>query len=241
MKKLALLFCALLLSAGYSKAQNRVVEKSFSVKSTDKVRLKLKFGDTISVKSWDKEKVLFKAVIEINDGKLNDALALDFDQDNGQLRIASDYDKAFLHQGKASDCTRDDSTHQHWSSFGTNDENYMICSHIKYEVFVPAGVTLDVESISSDIELMNLTGPIRAKSISGFVDLSWPLDKPADIAVKTVSGEAYTNFKDLTFKNKKNHIPIVGYKLRGNIGTGAGPRISLESVSGNIYLRRAKS
>ncbi|HKK45305.1 MAG TPA: hypothetical protein VJ964_07280 [Balneolaceae bacterium] len=241
MKKLVFTFCALLLLAGYSKAQDRVVEKSFSIKPTDNLRLKLKFGDMISVKSWDKDEVAFKAVIKINNGKLNDALDLSFDRNNGQLQIASDYDKALLHRGNVRDCAGDDSTYQHWSSFGSSGKNYMICSHIKYEIFVPAEVNLDVESISSNIELVNLAGPIRAKSISGFVDLSWPAGKPADIALKTVSGEAYTNLKGLEFKNKKDHIPIVGYKLRGNIGTGVGPSVSLESVSGNIYLRRAQS
>lgn len=241
MKKLVLTFCAWLLLAGYSKAQNRVVEKSFSVNTTDKIRLKLKFGDTISVKSWDKDKVSFKAVIEINNGKLNDALDLSFDQDKGQLRIASDYDKEAIKKGNPCDCSKADSTRKHWSSWNDGDGQYMVCSHIKYEVLVPAEANLDVESISSDIELVDLRGPIRAKSISGFVDLSWPSGKPADITLKTISGEAYTDLDDLRFENKKDHIPIVGYKLKGNIGAGTGPSVSLESVSGNIYLRRAQS
>lgn len=240
MNKLALTFCVLLFFAGFAKGQNRVVEKSFSVKPDEKVRLKLKFGDTISVKSWDKNKLSFKAVIEINQGKLNDALDLSYDRDNGQLRIVSDYDKELLKEGNACDCAGDDSTHHHWSSWGNGDHHYMVCSHIKYEVYVPAGVDLDVESISSDIEIADLRGPVRAKSISGFVDLSWPSGKPADVSLKTISGEAYTNLEGLKFDNKKDHIPIVGYTLKGSVGAG-GPLVSLESVSGNIYLRKAKS
>jgi len=241
MKKLVLTFCVLLFYTGSLTAQNRVVKKSFSVNSTDKVRLKLKFGDSIKIKAWNKDEVSFKAVVEINNGKLNDALDLNFDQDSGQLRIASDYDKELIRKGTPCDCAGDDSTHHGWTSWSNDGGHYMVCSHIKYEVYVPAEANIDVESISSDIEIVDLRGPIRAKSISGFVDLSWPSGKPADIAMKTVSGEAYTDFKDLRFENKKDHIPIVGYKLRGNIGTGTGPSVSLESVSGNIYLRRAKS
>ncbi len=97
-----------------------------------------------------------------------------------------------------------------------------------------------MESISADMEFIDLSGPIRAKSISGFVDVSWPSGRPADIDIKTVSGEAFTNIDELHFENRKDHIPIVGYKLKGKIGSG-GRKVSLESVSGNIYLRNGQS
>jgi len=239
MKKLTLSFFVLLLFSSYSIAQDRVVNKSFSVNPTDQLQLKLKFGDTIRVKSWDKNEVLFKATINVNNGKLNDALKLTYDKDRDQLTVASDYDEDVLRQGNSCDCS-DDSLHKTRSSWSNGHGHYTVCSHIKYEVFVPAEINMDVESISSNIELVDLAGPVRAKSISGFVDLSRPSGQPAEIALKTVSGEAYTNLDGLKFDNKKDHIPIVGYKLKGSLGAG-GPSVSLESVSGNIYLRKAKS
>ncbi|MGD8427546.1 MAG: hypothetical protein PVH63_07930 [Balneolaceae bacterium] len=239
MKRLALTFCALLLFVSYSRGQSRELEKSFMIKPTDKIRLDLKIGNHISVKSWDKNQVSFKAVVEINNGKLNDAFKLKYEQENGWLRIASDYDKKLIPKGEPCDCSDPESQHS-WSSWNGKNGRYMMCSKIRYEIYVPENADLNVESISSDIELVNLAGPIRAKSISGFVDLSWPSDKSANIAMKTISGEAYTDLENITFDNKKRHIPIVGYELRGNIGSG-GPHISLESVSGNIYLRRVQS
>ncbi len=236
MKKLILLTIFLLGPLLYVSAQPRVVEKTFSVEKDKMVMLNLRFGETISVKSWSNNEVAFKAVIEINNGKLNDALKLDFESDNG-LEIVSDYDKEKLRAGRREDCP------DRYSRYSWNNEsdegNYVVCSKIKYELWVPSDVDLSVESISADIELSGLVGPVRAKTISGFVDLSWTSQHAADINIKTVSGGAFTDLDNLNFKNKKAHIPLVGYELKGTIGMG-GPKIALESVSGNIYLRKAQ-
>lgn len=238
MKKLTLLFVFLMGAFLQTSAQNRIVERSFAIEKDDQVRLDLQFGELISVKSWDKDEVAFKAVIEINGGKLNDALVLDFDQKNSGLEISTDYYNEKLKGGRSEDCPKSNYSRYSWNN--DDDGSYVVCSQIRYEVFVPRNADLDIESISGDIELAGLNGSIRAKSISGFVDLSWSEGNPADIDIKTVSGEAYTNLDNLQLNNKKDHMPLVGYELRGRIGQN-GPRVSLESVSGDIYLRKGNS
>lgn len=232
MKKLTLLVFLILGLLFQTSAQNRIVERSFTIKQDDKINLDLRFGEIITVKSWDKNEVSFKADIEINQGKLNDALLLDFAHENGRLDIDADYDEEMLEEGKCDDCPDSNYTSYNWN----NGDGYVVCSRITYEIFVPKNADINIESISGDIELIDLAGPIRAKSISGFVDLSWPSGRRADIDIKTVSGEAYTNLDELQFDNRKS-MPMVGYDLNGRIGDG-GTRVSLESVSGNIYLRR---
>lgn len=216
-------------------AQPRIVEETFSLDDKE-VRLDLRFGEIINIQSWDKNEVAFKADIEINNGHLNDALELDFDSANG-LKIVSEYNEEKLKSGRREDCP--DQYSQYSWSHDSNETSYVVCSKIRYELRVPAGVDLSIESISGDIELEGLTGPIKAKSISGYVDLSWPAEIPADIKIKTISGEAFTDLDNLHFKNKKPHIPPVGYALEGTVGTGGSTELSLESVSGNIYLRKA--
>lgn len=235
MKKLILLTVFVCGSLMQAVAQDRVEERSFEVSPDEQVRLDLRFGETIDINAWDRDEVAFKAVIEINGGKLNDALELEYDQDVG-LKIASDYNEEKLKEGRREDCP-DHYSRYNWS----NDDDYrVVSSKIRYELKVPRNINLDVETISGDIELVGLIGPVRAKSISGYVDLSWPAGSSADISVKTVSGEAFTNLDNLNFKNKKPHVPLVGYELIGSIGAG-GPEVSLESVSGNVYLRKAKT
>ena len=215
-------------------AQQRVVEKSFSLDENGRVELDLKFGEAISIKAWDRREVSFRAVIEINSGKLNDALTLDFREGDRELYVATDYDKNLIKQGRGEDCPQN-----HYASYSWNDSgnHTVVCSNIVYEIFVPRNTDLHVESISSDIELIGIQGPVYAKSISGFVDLSWPESRGAELSMKTISGEVYSGLENLAMHNQKGTVPLVGYEIRGSIGQG-GPRVSLESISGNIYLRK---
>lgn len=213
-------------------AQQRIVEKTLSAESGNQVKLNLQFGENIVIKGWDKEEVSFRAVVEVNSGKLNDAFIANYVEDNQGVRIKTDFDKEKLKKGRRSDCP--DSK---YSSYSWNDGKEFVCSKIQFEVYVPRNSELELETISADIELFDLDGPIDAQSISGFVDLSWPEMNGADISMGTVSGEAYSNLDNLNFSNKQEALPLVGYELRGAIGSG-GPRVRLESVSGDVYLRK---
>lgn len=218
-------------------SQPRTVNRTFTVDNQDKIRLDLKFGHIIRVMAWDNSEISFQASIEINGGKLNEALLLEFEQSGGSLVINSDFDQEQIEQGRASDCP-DRKENQSTLHISRNN-GHTICSNIVYEIKVPREADLTVESISSDIELSGVTGPILAKTISGFVDLSWPAGHGANLSMKTISGEVYSGLDQLTVSNRKEHVPPVGYELKGSIG-GGGPLLSLESISGDIYLRKLK-
>lgn len=225
----------LALATNATWAQPRIVERTFPVERNDTIDLNLRFGDSISIKGWDEDQVSFRAVIEINGGRLNDALLIDFNQQQEELEVSVDYDEALTRQGRRGDCPD-----RRYASFTRNDKNgdySVLCSDIVYEIMIPATADLNVESISSDIEITGLSGPIRAKSISGFVDLSWPENSGAELSMKTVTGEVYSGLENLKLLNKESAPPLVGYKLRGTL-FGGGPIVNLESVSGNIYLRK---
>ncbi len=232
MKKVFVIALLVCLNNTLSYAQQRIVEKTFSVNEQGRVELDLKFGESITIKAWDKEEVSFRAVIEINSGRLNDALLLDIHQNERKLSIASEYDRDRIREGRRMDCPS-----KNYSNYTWDDGDTVVCSRIIYELRVPADVDLRVESISSDIELIGLKGSIDAKSISGFVDLSWPENTGVDLSFKTISGEVYSGIEDLNLENRKRGVPLVGYELRGSIGNG-GPMVRLESISGDIYLRK---
>ncbi|WP_234567832.1 hypothetical protein [Rhodohalobacter sp. 614A] len=240
MKKAAILLVTVFVSciwmAGEIFAQQRIVEKTFSANSEEKIRLNLKFGDSIVVKGWDRNEVSFRAVVEVNSGKLNDAFVANYSDGNSGIRIDTDFDKDKLEDGRAEDCPD-----RSYGSYSWNDgkKHKVVCSNITFELYVPRNSDLQLETISADVELYDLNGPIDAKSISGFVDLSWPDRNGADISLKTITGEAYSDLENLSFKNRQEFFPHVGYELRGEIGSG-GPMLRLESISGDVYLRKRK-
>lgn len=186
MKKNILLTLSFFLLAAVTFGQQRTVEKNFTVSNSQKLELDLKFGQNITINSWDKDEVAFKASIEINQAKLNEALELDFDEQKNVLTIGADFNKQLLKTGRAEDCTGSDN---HTISWNNDSDQVRVCSNINYELFVPANIDIAVETISGDIELLNLAGPIHAKSISGFVDLSWPSNRPGSFNLKTILGK----------------------------------------------------
>tara|TARA_R100001143_G_C3360727_1_gene135370 strand:+ start:15005 stop:15730 length:726 start_codon:yes stop_codon:yes gene_type:complete len=215
-------------------AQPRIIEKTIETDSDAHIQLNLKFGESIVVKGWEKDEVSFRAVVEINGGKLNDAFTANFIENGPGIRIETDFDKEKLQDGRADDCP--DQRYRSYS-WNQNGENQIVCSSITFEIQIPRNSQLVLETIAADVELLNLDGPVDAKSISGFVDLSWPGMNGADISLKTITGEAYSDLDNLTFRNRKEPFPHVGYELRGTIGNG-GTLIRLESVSGDLYLRK---
>lgn len=213
-------------------AQTKVVEKTLVVPANKKIDLKLKFGDNIKITAWDKKDAAVKVSYEINSGKLNDALLLKFDSDNNSARVDVDLDTELLQQGKEEDCP--ESNNKGFSTYNNGKGSYN-CSTINYEIFVPRDADLTVETINGDIELRGLTGPVHAKSISGFVDMNWPEKKGAEVSLRTITGEVYSDVA-INLKNKEKN-PVVGYQLKGDVGKG-GSEIQLESISNNIYFRK---
>lgn len=217
-------------------AQQRIVEKKFSADPNESIQLNLRYGEKILITTSEENRVSFTAIVEINRGRLNDAFMIDFMDDEKGLRVDVDFDKQKLKDGRREDCPGHEYSYYTWS----DDRDRAVCSRIIYQITVPPKADLNIETISGDIELLGLEGSIYAKSISGFVDLSWPVNSGAELAVKTVTGEAYTDLENISFKNRREKHPLVGYELKGTIGTG-GPMVRLESVSGNIYLRKVDS
>ena len=89
---------------------------------------------------------------------------------------------------------------------------------------------------NGNIDIRGASEAVFAKTISGFVDLSWPKSKGATVAMKTITGEVYSNLA-IDFKTKREKHPIVGYQLEGDV-LGGGPSLKLESISNHIYLRQ---
>ena len=175
-----------------------------------------------------------KVYLTVNLQKKEDnALKLDFNSGTEGPRVTVDLDQDLLKNGRAEDCP--DSPNNH-NNYNHNGQQYFTCSQINYEIKVPREGNLVVNTINGDIELRDVIGPVNAKSISGFVDLSWPGKKGATVALKTITGEVYSDL-DIDFTNKKKEIPLVGYQLKGSVN-GGGSEVKLETISNNIYFRR---
>ncbi|MBC7892859.1 MAG: hypothetical protein H7Y12_11640 [Sphingobacteriaceae bacterium] len=231
MKKHLLVVCFGLL-VGPAFAQ-KIIEKKLPFVAGQLVNLNLKFADSIRVRYWDKPDVSVRIAVEINGGRLNDALLVQTGSTAQEVSLSIDLDQELVKQGKAEDCPGKGST---WLNKNRDDKGYSVCTEINYQVYLPRQARLRLETINGNVDIQGATGPVYAKTISGYVDFTWPQAKGASVALQTITGEVYSDL-DIALKTKKQKNPIVGYLLEGTVN-GGGPEVRLESISNNVYLRR---
>ncbi|WP_020531455.1 DUF4097 family beta strand repeat-containing protein [Flexithrix dorotheae] len=127
------------------------------------------------------------------------------------------------------------------------------------EVHKMAG-EVEVNAKNSDIVFKDVTGPIVAnttngdieivylslnqekpnsiKSVNGFVDVTLPASSKAEVKMRSMNGEIYSNF-ELTYPEDKKGIPHVGGNntIEGKLN-GGGIMLSINSINDDIYLRK---
>jgi len=90
---------------------------------------------------------------------------------------------------------------------------------------------------------VNQNNPITLTAINGNVDVSLPVNTPANLDLSTIHGSVYTDF-DITFdkkgsKSKDDEFHYIGggASSEGKINNG-GVKIKLSSINDDIYLRK---
>ena len=217
MRLLSILLCVVVLGAT---AQSKKVTETVAVSGQTLLDLEFTFADDIVFKTWDKNEILVEVEVNINDGQYNDIFSLQTTKSAGTIRIAMDKDM--------------------WKRIEKDQKgNWNNCwsSEINYTVYAPNGLEIKANTISGNY-LINYTGsPMRLKTISGEIDLTIPSKSGMDFQAKTISGEVYTDI-EVTFPFGKEGLrQVVGQNVKGRIGSG-GKESSLETISGNIYLRK---
>jgi hypothetical protein len=209
----------------------KIIEKTANLAAGQRVFLNLKQASSIRIRAGATGKMTMKATVSINSNRLNDALQVTLDQTSEELKVTADFDKEMLRQAQPGDCPNSNGDGNIW-------HGQQVCDDIAYEITLPADVALRVYSYSGNVDIAGLTGSIEAKSLSGFVDVAWPSTQGAELALKTITGEVYTD-QDIAFSSTPKKNPVVGYQLRGTL-KGSGPLVKLESISNDVYFRKRK-
>ncbi|MBX2841620.1 MAG: DUF4097 domain-containing protein [Flammeovirgaceae bacterium] len=95
---------------------------------------------------------------------------------------------------------------------------------------------------NGDIEIVYLSlnqgKPNSIKSVNGYVDVTMPASSKAEVKMRSMNGEIYSNF-ELTYPEDKKGIPHVGGNntIEGKLN-GGGIMLSINSINDDIYLRK---
>lgn len=101
-----------------------------------------------------------------------------------------------------------------------------------------------LSSTSGDVEIdfssLSQVNPTSISLVSGFIDITLPLDTKADFKLSSISGEIYTDM-DIDLRggdNEGNMQRIGGNRMIEGTINGGGVEVGLKTISGEIYLRK---
>jgi DUF4097 and DUF4098 domain-containing protein YvlB len=219
---------AILMSFSNTLFSQQIVEKSSPIKADQELKLNFEFADKITVTTWDKNEVYVKATVSINDNADNDHFILDVNQKSYGIEFESEIENMKSLQ------TRKKITDEDGSTIIYNS----VDMDLYFEVKVPKDIELEIETISGDIELKNVLGKMDINTISGFIDVTLPVKHNADLELSTISGAMYSDFE--FNKEKNNGYHHYGKRDLSKKLNSGGTKIYLETISGDIYLRKDK-
>jgi hypothetical protein len=210
MKKSIIVFVFLLYFIAV-RAQE-ITEKHIDFSGKGSVEMNIQIADSINLHTWNKNEVYVRASVNINDNEDNEGYVISFDETGDLVEITGKFRENYF-RGRNNCCDETD---------------------IFWEIYIPERVDFNVETINGNITIDGVTDRIRAKSISGFIDLAAPADRNADIKFSTITGTIYTNH-ELTNDWRQSGVPSV---IKQNLNKGGSPVI-LETISGDIFFRKS--
>jgi hypothetical protein len=194
----------------------KIIEQHLNYSPGKKITMNIQIADSIRIISWNKNEVYAKASVNINENKDNDVYTTSFDAAGSGIDITAKIDdKKRKERSDSSNCC-----------------NYK--SDIYWDIYVPEDADFYVETINGNIIIEGKTGAVKAHSISGFIDLQFAASRKADLKMSTISGTIYTDLAiNSTGKNRGGNA--VSYEYNGG-----GEDVDLETISGDIFLRKAQ-
>lgn len=215
--KNSILFIVCLAGAVSLNAQ-RIVEKNFSFSGKQLLDLNLQIADSIDVKTWNKNEVMVKASINVNNNKYNDDYVVDFKESGDEIEVKANFDSK--------------NRRMSWNNNDSCDCGYR--SDIYWTVYMPENARINLETINGNIVITGKTAEMRIQTISGYIDLVIPTSLQADLRLSTLTGTIYTNVQmdDLASNAKRRQSDVVS-KFNGG-----GKPVSLKTISGDIFLRK---
>ena len=209
MKRILYISILCLLSASLN-AQLKI-DKRLDYSGKNRIVLDIQISDSIKIITWERNEVYLTASVNINDNLDNDAYETEFSDSGSSIIVKARFKEDYF-KGKKNNCVE---------------------SEINWVAYIPEQADLSVESINADITITGQTGPMNIKSISGFIDLTVPVSRPASLDFSTITGTVYTNHL-LTSLDKRSGMPS---GIRTNLNYG-GQTIKLETISGDIFFRK---
>lgn len=215
------IFLALLCIGLLPARAQKIIEKHIAFSPRNFVSMNFQISDSIHIVTWKKDEVYIKSSIDVNDNQDNDDYKMVFDETGNTIDVSAHLETDGNRRSK-----RDSGNCCCCCNYRTK---------IYHEVYIPENADFSVETINGNIIINGNTAEIRAKSISGFIDLAIAPDRKADLRMHTITGTMYSNIDLPTSRHIKQ---VGGGSITAELNGGGGKSIELETISGNIFFRK---
>lgn len=208
----------------------KILEKHLDIKGGSSVEMNFQISDSIRIITWNKSEVYIKSSINVNDNKDNDDYKMTYDGSGDEVVIKGKLEWKGCPERHGRRVSNKDSGTIH-------DDCCCNCySEIIHEVYIPEGADFSIETINGNIVITGKPGAVRVHTISGFIDLAVAPERAGSVEMKTISGTMYSNYEFPADSHKGRRI---GGNVSAELNGGKGKRIDLETISGDIFLRKA--
>ena len=268
MKKINLIIIIVLSFLLNQKAISQ--EYKHNLNEIKKIKIVMSGSSDINVKSSNSSELLIHYVdFEVDDDKKGLRAINSNKYDNSSIGLSIEEESGVLVIRKLKSMSSDNYDFSIPSNMPFSIKN-ILSGDIKIEGF---SSEIEVKTLSGDININNISGPILANSISGDIkvffdnvaqndpmslvsvsgdiELLFTKDSKANLVMKTLSGTAFTDVKNLEIekektkakikkKSKDNDELIIDIGLNNRINAklnGGGVEILTKSISGDIIIR----
>jgi hypothetical protein len=240
----------LMVITGTLVAQTKI-EKSVPVQSGQKLVMNFDYPELITIQTWERKEVMVKGEVSINKGENDDAFELVTQTAGNTLTISSiikDKDnlpkRIAIKKGETeyvfkANSYKDPEVQKFLNEHG-REYTYMssgVLQEIKLEIFVPVGMETQIEAKYGMVEVKSFNAPLVVNAKYGGVDATINSRSTGELIARTHYGEILTNL-DLTFDSDKGTDSGYNKWTQVSVKPGTGPRYTLESKYGKVYLRK---
>lgn len=240
MKTLLIFLCCCI---AYGAGAQTLVNRSYPVKTGNKIELNFDYPKVVKVSTWDKNEVSVIARVSINDGDNDTAFVLEDKTSDGVLTISNKISNmknlprryTVIEDGKKTVYKSKDDFREFSSRSGSGHRIISdgIDMEITVEVKVPANVPTSIKAVYGIVELQNFNGPANVNATYGGIDATVQTANTGKLQVTTSYGQIYSNLDlKITEKTEKDFFTSLTAE------PGKGYAYILKSTYGNLYLRK---
>jgi lia operon protein LiaG len=131
---------------------------------------------------------------------------------------------------------------------GCERTSNILVTNMKNEIEIQNCYGIDLRNVTGPLVLSTITGdinisfsalapdrPMSINAVSGEIDITLPAKTAANLELRTMGGSFWSDFD---FSETKENLKKVGGNEIGYALNGGGPKFSIATISGNVYIRK---